>query len=165
MDALAAILTPGFHDSDWTDQEIGVAVGRELLIIGIRRGVDPYGFIGKYQSLQALGCTVQQVADAIFDILSSHEKSRGLLAENLVRLFLLSSGQEEIFGWLGLLEKFPSIPRRHLEKIQSNVPAKAEIARAPAVLQRVNDLLLKHSLQPITASISTETGTVGDIPF
>lgn len=28
MDALAAILMPGFKDSDWTDQELGVAIGR-----------------------------------------------------------------------------------------------------------------------------------------
>ena len=31
MDALAAILMPGFKESDWTDQEIGVAIGRGVL--------------------------------------------------------------------------------------------------------------------------------------
>jgi hypothetical protein len=28
MDALAAILTPGFKESNWTDHEVGVAIGR-----------------------------------------------------------------------------------------------------------------------------------------
>lgn len=49
MEALCAVLMPDFNKSKWTDQEVGVAVGREILIIPIRRDMDPYGFIGKYQ--------------------------------------------------------------------------------------------------------------------
>jgi hypothetical protein len=165
MDALAAILTPGFHDSRWTDQEIGVAVGRELPIIPIRRGVDPYGFIGKYQGFQAGGHTVATVANAVFSILSTHEKSRGTLAENLVRLLQLSNSQKEILDWLRLLERFRSIPARHLEKIQSNAPANVAITQDREVLKRVNNLLRKHSLKPILTSEPTEPGTGDDIPF
>ena len=40
MDALAAILMPGFKESNWTDQEVGVAVGRGVLIIPIMRGLN-----------------------------------------------------------------------------------------------------------------------------
>lgn len=53
MDALCAVLMPGFKESNWTDQEIGVAVGRSVLIIPIRKDLDPYGFIGKYQGFQS----------------------------------------------------------------------------------------------------------------
>jgi hypothetical protein len=51
MDAFVALLTDGFHDSLWTDQEVGFAVGRGVPIIAIRLGRDPYGFIGKFQAL------------------------------------------------------------------------------------------------------------------
>jgi hypothetical protein len=77
MDALAAILMPGFKESNWTDQEVGVAVGRGVLVVPIIRGLDPYGFIGKYQGFQAHGKTVVQVARAVFDILVSSPKTRG----------------------------------------------------------------------------------------
>jgi hypothetical protein len=50
-DALVAAMTPGFHDSDWTDQEIGIAFGRGIPVIALRMGQDPYGFIGKFQAL------------------------------------------------------------------------------------------------------------------
>lgn len=40
MDALAAILMPGFHESNWTDHEVGIAVGRDVLVIPIRKGLD-----------------------------------------------------------------------------------------------------------------------------
>ncbi len=51
MDALVALMTEKFHDSEWTDQEIGFAFGRSVPIISIRLGKDPYGFIGKFQAL------------------------------------------------------------------------------------------------------------------
>jgi hypothetical protein len=76
MDALVAILMPGFKESNWTDQEVGVAIGRGVLVIPIIRGLTPYGFIGKYQGLQANGMTVPQVAEQVFGILVAAPKTR-----------------------------------------------------------------------------------------
>lgn len=76
MDALAAILMPGFQESKWCDQEVGVAVGRDVLIIPIRKGLDPYGFIGKYQGIQANGKKIGEVAQAIFDTLVKSPKTK-----------------------------------------------------------------------------------------
>lgn len=53
MDALVALLTPDFHQSKWTDQEVGWAMGRNVMVIPVRLGHDPYGFIGKQQGLPA----------------------------------------------------------------------------------------------------------------
>jgi len=55
MDGMIVILHPGFQESKWTDQEVGVAIGRMVPIIPIKVGLDPYGFIGKYQALKANG--------------------------------------------------------------------------------------------------------------
>jgi hypothetical protein len=51
MDAFVALLTGEFHDSDWTDQEVGYALGRGVPLIAIKLGRDPYGFIGRFQAL------------------------------------------------------------------------------------------------------------------
>lgn len=53
MDALAALLTPGFHESFWTDHEVGFAFARRVPIIPVRLGIDPYGFMGKSQALSS----------------------------------------------------------------------------------------------------------------
>ncbi|MGB6386508.1 MAG: toll/interleukin-1 receptor domain-containing protein [Terriglobales bacterium] len=53
-DAFVALMTEGFHDSLWTDQEVGFAIGRGVPIIAAKLGRDPYGFIGKFQ---AFSCT------------------------------------------------------------------------------------------------------------
>ena len=51
MDAFVAIMTDGFHDSLWTDQEVGFALARGVPVIALRMGKDPYGFLGKFQAL------------------------------------------------------------------------------------------------------------------
>lgn len=51
MDMLVALLTEDFTRSKWTDQEVGVAVGREVPVVSVRLGADPYGFIGNVQAI------------------------------------------------------------------------------------------------------------------
>lgn len=69
MDALVALMTEGFHDSVWTDQEVGVAFGRGVPIISVKLGKDPYGFIGKFQ---ALSCSWDTVPKEIIKIFLKH---------------------------------------------------------------------------------------------
>ncbi len=51
MDALAALLTEGFTESLWTDQEVGFAYARRVPIIPVRLGIDPHGFMSRFQAL------------------------------------------------------------------------------------------------------------------
>jgi hypothetical protein len=51
MDAFVALLTPEYHESFWTDQEVGFALAKGIPMISVRLGRDPYGFIGKFQGL------------------------------------------------------------------------------------------------------------------
>ena len=51
MDILLALLTDGFSESKWTDQEVGFAVGTKVPILPVRLGKDPYGFMGKFQAI------------------------------------------------------------------------------------------------------------------
>ncbi len=71
MDAFIALMTERFHESLWTDQEVGVAFGRGVPIIAIKLGKDPYGFIGKFQ---ALSCSWDQAAQEIVKILVKHDQ-------------------------------------------------------------------------------------------
>ena len=47
-DVLVALLHPEFHTSNWTDQEIGFALGRGVPTFAVQLGTDPYGFIGRF---------------------------------------------------------------------------------------------------------------------
>jgi len=71
MDALVALLTDEFHESNWTDQEVGFAFGVGVPIIPVKLGKDPYGFIGKFQ---ALSCSWDSAASQIVTLLLKHDK-------------------------------------------------------------------------------------------
>lgn len=51
--ALIALLHNGFKESVWCDQEIGIAIGRNVPVIPIRFDIDPYGFMGSIQAINA----------------------------------------------------------------------------------------------------------------
>ena len=71
MDAFVALMTEKFHDSDWTDQEVGFAFARGVPIISAKLGRDPYGFIGKFQ---ALPCSWETAAKEIVKVLIKHDR-------------------------------------------------------------------------------------------
>ncbi|VVB86643.1 TIR domain protein [uncultured archaeon] len=50
-DIFITILTDGFKDSEWTDQETGIAIATDKFIIPLQLDFPPYGFIKKKQSL------------------------------------------------------------------------------------------------------------------
>lgn len=51
MDALIALLTDDFHTSEYTDQEVGFALARDVPVYPVRLGKDPYGFISGIQAI------------------------------------------------------------------------------------------------------------------
>ncbi|MFN5275636.1 MAG: toll/interleukin-1 receptor domain-containing protein [Planctomycetota bacterium] len=71
MDGFVALLTSNFHESDWTDQEVGFAFARGVPIIAARLGKDPYGFIGRFQGLS---CTWATVAEDVVKLLIKNDR-------------------------------------------------------------------------------------------
>lgn len=71
MDAFAALMTKNFHESDWTDQEVGFALARGVPIIAVRLERNPYGFLGKFQALPS---TWDAAAGDIVKLLVKHER-------------------------------------------------------------------------------------------
>ena len=70
MDGFVALLTNDFHDSDWTDQEVGYAFAMGVPMIAVNLGKDPYGFIGKFQGLSG---TWNTAAEGVVKIFIKHD--------------------------------------------------------------------------------------------
>ena len=71
-DALCAFLTPEFVESKWCDQEVGFVVEARKLVVPLRMGADPHGFIGKYQGATVVdGVTITGVCELVIQILLS----------------------------------------------------------------------------------------------
>ncbi|MBW2641693.1 MAG: toll/interleukin-1 receptor domain-containing protein, partial [Deltaproteobacteria bacterium] len=157
-------LMPGFHESNWTDHEVGVAVGRDVLVIPIRRGIDPYGFIGKYQGLQAKDKTVGQVATEIFSVILSNQKTKGRMLDCLVDQFLLSGTVDDANRWLKLLGMVETLPERHGEKIIEIFASNNIVSNSEIIRKSTNKLLEKHGMGSVPEFIQ-EAIMDDEIPF
>lgn len=163
MDALAAILMPGFKESNWTDQEVGVAVGRGVLVIPIIRGLNPYGFIGKYQGLQVNGKKVSEVAEEVLNILLTSEKTRGRMLTCLVDTTLLSSKVEDALEKLNRLEAVSGLPRGYLERLREGAST-ATVFSEGLALNKLNQMLQANGLPNVAEKIDPFSAD-NEVPF
>jgi hypothetical protein len=83
MDVFVAFLTSNFRSSKWTDQEVGFAVAKRTLIIHVRDGQDPYGFIGETQSLSLPIDQDENLGMAIVAILLKNPVHKNQVRETL----------------------------------------------------------------------------------
>jgi len=90
MHALATILTPEFHASPWTDQEVGWALGRGVLVLPVQYGVVPYGLAGKYQGVKGDFNLPGATAKLILRALLANEQTRGEMRRCLIEAFCTS---------------------------------------------------------------------------
>lgn len=85
-DVFLPILTKNFILSNWTGQESGIAYIRGKLIIPLSCGVDPFGFMGKFQALNFDKENIELVSLQIIDV-SSKKGSKNKLISSLIEGF------------------------------------------------------------------------------
>ena len=91
MEIMLAFVTDDFHDSVWTNQEVGFALGRNIPIVPLKvQGQDPSGFIGKQQALKWSYDDVAEAAPKIYEILAEKLGNRKRLQTSVVREFASS---------------------------------------------------------------------------
>ncbi|AIT09566.1 hypothetical protein LO80_06040 [Candidatus Francisella endociliophora] len=165
MDALVAILMPGFQESKWCDQEVGVAVGRDILIIPIRKGLDPYGFIGKYQGIQAQGKTIGDVAEAIFETLIKSPKTRNKILISLSGALSNATTSDEAIEKVSILKSLESVPSDILENLKQQVAENSHLIESKEFLDSLNSMLSKFNVQKIVIGKTEQEKEWDDIPF
>jgi hypothetical protein len=119
MDALAALLTQDYHDSEWTDQEVGVAIGRGVPLVAVRLECDPYGLMGKGQGLG--GCTwsdPDSAAIKIFHTLRKCLQDKSRLIECAIAAYSESrSWEESVWRIEQLLSMFESLTSDQVTRV------------------------------------------------
>ena len=89
MEIMLALVTDDFHESVWTNQEIGFALGRNIPIVPLKlQRRDPGGFVGKHQALKCRYDNVTEAAPNVYKILADKLGNRERLQTSLVRAFV-----------------------------------------------------------------------------
>ena len=165
MDALAALLTEGFKDSRWCDQEVGFAVGKDVLVIPVRKGVDPYGFIGKFQGIQGQGKTVGEVAKAIFDTLVSSPKTRNRMIRCLCNAVSQSTDIDDAMQRLKILSSVEKLPNEELQQLRAAVADNSLLKKSDTFKDSINVLFNKYNIQNVIDAAAVFAAFDDDIPF
>jgi hypothetical protein len=169
MNALVAVLQPGFRESAWTDQEMGIAMGRGILVIPLRAGLDPYGFVGKFQGIQIKGKNLSDVAEDIFKVLINNPKTKSDYVSLLIDLFLLSSSKNEGLNRVKVLNKISAFESTLISKLHSRTRDNI-ILKDANILTHLNNLFSTYGYSNITLdNFSNPVFTIytddDDLPF
>jgi hypothetical protein len=143
-DALAAFLTPNFHMSNWCDQEVGFAMRRRVHIIPVDLGVTPYGFMGKYQALKADASKPQELADAIYDILVTHELTRTRMSEALVAYVAEAQSFDQANSGAKRLNRVSHWTPELLRRLEESLEGNRQVSGSFAV-PGIKSIIARHS--------------------
>lgn len=124
MQAMVVFLVNGFNESKWTDQEVGWAMGRGVLVIPIKVEIDPYGFMGKYQALRGQRDQASSLAEMIIDLLArnpqTHNAMRGALV-HAMRHARSFNGAQMLKGMLTQMRDYTEAEKQMLlEAVEQN---------------------------------------------
>jgi hypothetical protein len=154
MDSLAALLSKDFPSSLWCDQEIGIAIGKNKLVIPMRFEIDPYGFIGKFQAITVRGKEIEFVCEEIFKILASNPLSAQRMIECLVfKLCNSNSYAESSETSKLLLSTKGNINQELADKLLTAMAQNSQIKDAWGVPERIQNIIKSAGLEitPIKA--------------
>lgn len=81
MDALVAVHTSGFAASNWTQQEVGFALGRGVKVISFMMGEVPTGFLSARQGLARQRRSAEDIAQEIAALIEGDPQTADRMAE------------------------------------------------------------------------------------
>ena len=164
LDALCAIVVPGFEKSRWCDQEVGIALGRKKMVFSIKKGKNPYGFFGKYQALPSQG-NANDMAKELTKAICINEFTRGDFFTKLVNLILNASSEATALRFVQVLSEADYLDKQYVDLLHDNIVNNQTIMTI-SVLEAVNPLFAHYGLselQLLQPSNNQYDGT--DLPF
>jgi hypothetical protein len=159
-DGLVALLTPRFHESEWTDQEVGFVLGRNLLAVAVMLGESPYGFIGRLQAFAGVGKSEEDIAEGIFAALLKNKQTKQRMAHAVVTLFEQSNNFKSAIRNVGLLARIEHWETQFEDRIKNAISSNNQVRDAYRVPDRANQTIQKWAPPSKEAVVDPE-----DVPF
>jgi len=114
-DFVLLLLTKNFQESEYTDQETGIAIGLEKKIIPIKVDeTDPYGFIDKLQALKLHSDDIDKSCEEIIRLIKDEPKLKKRLNDSLVMGIVKSKSFKECNSKCSLLPPLDQLNRKHI---------------------------------------------------
>jgi hypothetical protein len=142
-------LTKNFGNSEWTDQETGMAFADGKLIISLQVDVPPYGFIGKKQGLKICKTLegeldFDRTAEEITKIIINDEKFRSGMKEFVISNLINSQYYREANARVIFLEYFEEFTDEEVNRICEGAINSNEICGAFTAQRVLREFIDKY---------------------
>jgi hypothetical protein len=142
-DALIALLHNKFHESKWTDQEIGFAMGRAVPVFSVHFDEAPYGFIERFQAFNGVKNKPNDLAGQLFEAYRKNKQTKEKMSSVLVELFEQSGSFAEARTRIGYLEGLDVWEPSFSSRIQLATESNSQVSDAFYVKGRAKALIEK----------------------
>ena len=119
-DALAGLLHEGFRESDWCEQEVGMALGRGIVVVPISFDLLPYGFFGSVQAVNnAANQQSKMLARNLVLVLLEDKRTAGKLVDAMVDQLVHADSYDQANKLSRILaEEAPLLSRDQAEQLR-----------------------------------------------
>lgn len=164
-DVMIAIMSSGFRESPWCDQEVGAAVGRMVPIVSLYYESHPHGFAGLIQGIPVAGKNVHQVVPQIVTQILKHPSTSGSASAAMAHALRHSLSWNQSNKIAALFEHVVRLEASSAKLIQEALADNGEVSGSHAAKREIPDLLSRFGF-PLVAKVPTEAAADRDeIPF
>ena len=149
-DIFIPILTESFNESDWTDQETGIAFILDKKIIPLKFTVDPHGFISRWQALKMRGDRMQNFVlrelaiGELANVIDSDPALADPFRDGLIRKFGNSMSFDDAGHNARLLSSLKAYTSRQLGDIIKYTNENDQIRKSRSAQRTLNGFFYKH---------------------
>ena len=127
---MAVFLHDGFKESQWCDQEVGFALGRQVPVLPLNIEFNPHGFMVKLQASYCVGLNPQQVGENILQWLVRTPTAQTALTEGLVKAWEQANSYANACKSYDLLRSMTSLTPTQLQRIEAAAQTNGQIKGA-----------------------------------
>jgi hypothetical protein len=134
------LLTQDFRKSKWTDQEVGFALGKGVLVVPVSLEIHPYGFIGKHQGLKGSLSEPDTLASDLVDVFLKQTTTGMIMREALV-VALEKAGSyitaNTVAGKIGKQVNWSPSQIKRMQKALADNSQVSDAFNAPGIIKRI----------------------------
>ena len=130
MQAMVTYLTTDFGKSDWTDQEIGWAMGRGVFVIPVKVDINPYGFMAKVHAVQGHSVQAVALADKILAQLIKNPQTHAAMRASLVYALGNAKGYHSAQRFRSLLAPMENFTDKEKQSLLDAVEHNGQVSGA-----------------------------------
>lgn len=140
MHVLVALVTKDFHESVWTNQEVGWAFGRGVSTIAVKLDCDPCGFLGAKQALSGDLDYLGNLADRLVELIMKDELTRPTMRSALAIAMKNSDSfrvSKRIAEILKMIDDFSDAEKSTLQDALTSNRQVYQATGVPAIINRI----------------------------